>query len=155
MALILTGTYEVKLDAKQRLAIPSKLRDRMGKDESLFATLGEGYRIWLYPASAFIKRFEALEDSEAEDDDLLDYQRLFLANSTEVDLDAQGRIRLPESLLNRVNLDKELTVIGNLDHLEIFDRKDWQKFQKETDAKIKDNPGMLMDPRRLARRRRD
>ena len=42
--------------------------------------------------------------------------------TTSMDVDSAGRIGLSESLRKQANLDREVTVVGNYDHLEVWDR---------------------------------
>ena len=51
------------------------------------------------------------------------------AGSTdECEIDKQGRLQLPSKLLVRENLGKEITIVGAIDHLEIWDRARWNEY---------------------------
>jgi MraZ protein len=52
-------------------------------------------------------------------------QRLFFGGAAEDTPDKQGRVLLPAHLVRYGSLSKDVTVIGNNDHLEIWDRAAW------------------------------
>lgn len=47
-----------------------------------------------------------------------------------VDPDSQGRVVIPERLLKRAGIGKEITLLGVHDHLEIWNRADYDAFQE-------------------------
>jgi MraZ protein len=156
-ALIFTGTYEHSIDAKNRLAIPAELRDQLldaYREKSLdpvffYVTIGDGKALRLYTEEAFEQRAAELDRSEWETDELLEYEELLFSMSRRVELDKQGRIRLPEQLLAQVGLGSEVVLIGVKDHIQIRDRKTWQEHVHEVLGR---NPGILRNPRRAMKR---
>jgi len=58
---------------------------------------------------------------------LLAYAQLKFALASRVEWDSQGRVVLPEKLLKRAELGKEVTLIGMQDHLELWNRSDWDQ----------------------------
>lgn len=161
-AVVFTGTYEHAIDAKNRLAIPSEIRATIaraaavGQDpidlkaigQALFVTLGEG-ALCLYTEQAFEKRAEELDRSEQDPDQLLNYERFFYSLSKRVELDKQGRIRLPDDLIEMAQLKSEVVLIGVKDHLEVRDRQTWKDFRDEM---LRTQPGMLVNPRRAMKK---
>ncbi len=155
--MVFTGTYEHTIDAKNRLAIPSDIRamlhdrgDSSGQKASyLYVTLGEGNALCLYTEQGFELRAVELDRSELESDQLLAYERVFFSLAKRVEIDKQGRIRLPESLLKMTNFSSEVVLIGVKDHLEIHDRQTWQDHIKQI---LTAQPQILMNPRRAMKR---
>jgi len=41
--------------------------------------------------------------------------------------DAQGRVVVPEKIIKRTNLGKELTLVGAGDHIAVWNRADWER----------------------------
>ncbi len=154
--MVFTGTYEHSIDAKNRLAIPSKVRSQIqravgaGKDDalSLVVTLGEGGCLCLYTEPNFEKRAEQLDESPLDADELLAYERLLFSLAETVEIDKQGRARLPETLLRRTELGSDVVLIGVKDHLEVRDRQSWLAHVEE---QLRNNPSVLMNPRRAMR----
>lgn len=158
--MVFTGTYEHSIDAKHRLAIPSDVRaqvvealpaERRRKSEPvyLYVTLGEGQSLCLYTESGFEQRARELDQSELEAEELLEYERLMFSLSKRVEIDPQGRVRLPDNLLKMADLNADVVLIGAKDRLEIRDRQVWQRYVQEVLAK---RPQMLVNPRRAMRK---
>jgi len=134
----LTGTYERNLDDKQRLAVPKKLRDQFGEPEcnSLFVAPGTEKSLTLYSPAAFNALAQKLAEKATNRLDVRNYLRLFYARAEEVPFDAQGRIRLPERLMEFAALKKDLVLLGVHDHAEIWDKQLWDEFLKATSPRF-------------------
>jgi MraZ protein len=61
-------------------------------------------------------------------------QRYFFAHAVTADLDKQGRMVLPANLLETVGIEREVTVTGVYDHLEIWDRARWREHRHELEG---------------------
>src|SRR5688572_29377550 len=99
--MTLTGTYTRTLDDKQRLAVPKRLREQIGGGEikALFVTPQTNHSLGLYSPEAFDRLAKRLEERSSSGADYRNYLRLFYARAEEVELDSQGRIRIPERLV--------------------------------------------------------
>jgi len=155
--LIFTGTYEHTIDQKQRLAIPAPLRatirrvlgDAIGDDPKasgavLYVVPTEVDALSLYTEPAFERLAAALDDSPLDAQELLDYERRLYSQTHQVEIDKQGRIRLPESLIQKAGLGSEIVLLGVKDRIEVRDKavwlaKDGQGFEQ--------NPGLWVNPR--------
>jgi len=157
--LVFTGTYEHTIDGKQRVAIPAGFRRKMARDQRdpdeplcMYVTLGEQQCLCLYTEDGFEQRARELDSSDLDATELLEYERILFSQSALVELDKQGRVRLPEHLLRRTNLGTEVVLIGVKDHVEIRDRQTWQT---HLDTALQQRPDLLMNPRRAMRRPQD
>ena len=158
--MVFTGTYEHSIDSKNRLAIPSEIRGQVAKAAAgrspkneihLYVTLGEGQALCLYTEEDFEKRAAELDHSELEPQDLLAYERLMYSLARRVELDKQGRVRLPENLLALSRLGADVVLMGVKDHLEIRDRQTWQAHVQQ---KLAQEPHLLVNPRQAMRKTR-
>ena len=159
--MVLTGTYEHSIDAKNRLAIPAPIRSQIqrsvgaveGDAVSLYIIPGNedagGPCLCMYTESAFERRAAELDESEQDPDEVLDYETMFFSMATRVEIDKQGRIRLPENLISDSDLTSDVVILGVKDHLQIRDRKTWKQYIAQ---RLKENPGLLRNPRRMMRR---
>jgi len=120
---------------------------RPGQSESvhLFVTLGEGQALCLYTEERFEQRAAELDHSELDSDQLLGYERLMFSLAKRVEMDKQGRVRLPENLLKMAKLDPDVVLIGVKDHLEIRNRQAWYTHVQQM---LELQPQILMNPRR-------
>ena len=154
--MVFTGTYEHSIDTKNRLAIPSDVRALLQKESgrskpiTLFVTLGEGHALCLYTEAGFEQRASELDHSSLDTDQLLAYERLMFSLAKRVDVDKQGRIRLPDNLLKMSGVGSDVVLIGVKDHLEIRDRQAWQTHVQQM---LELQPQVLMNLRRAMGRK--
>ncbi len=134
----LTGTYERSLDDKLRLAVPKRLRDEFQEGEitSLYAAPGIDRCIALYSPTGFQKFAQKLEQQPAYRTDVRSYARLFYAQSEKLDLDSQGRVRIPERLAKMIGLQREVVLIGVNDRAEIWDQAVWNEYLAKLSPEI-------------------
>ena len=62
--------------------------------------------------------------------------RFIFAGATETDVDKQGRIMLPQPLIEHASLGREVVVAGIRDHVEIWDRTAWRKQLEEVEGSV-------------------
>lgn len=160
--MVFTGTYEHTIDAKNRLAIPSEIRSQIqrsvgvGETDAIVlyvmpgeaGTAGDG-SLALYTEEAFERLADRLDDSQLDADALLVYEQLMYSMSRRVEIDKQGRVRLPDTMLKQSGLGSEVVLLGVKDHLEIRDREAWNAQVLQL---LQQRPGLLMNPRRALRR---
>ncbi len=70
-------------------------------------------------------------------------QRLLIGHATELDMDAQGRILLPNMLREFAGLNKKAVIIGQGKKLEIWDEDTWSVNQEEWVAAVQADEGEL------------
>lgn len=123
------GHYEHSLDSKNRLNVPARFR-------SAFAD-GLVLAKWLDPCVAVFtpSGFDEFNDSFVADMHPLsqgrrDLTRFFSGGSFDADLDSAGRVTLNQVLIDYAGLSKEVVVVGNRDHLEIWDKARWAEDQE-------------------------
>ncbi|MFN3234700.1 MAG: division/cell wall cluster transcriptional repressor MraZ [Gammaproteobacteria bacterium] len=123
------GINAVNIDAKGRLSIPAKYRDRI-KSEALgrlVATIDtDEHCLLLYPLPAW----EAIEGKLARlpsfNAQARRIQRLLMGHATEADMDSQGRILLPPLLREYAGLEKKVILLGQGNKFEIWSESGWQ-----------------------------
>jgi MraZ protein len=130
---VFRGVSIVNLDAKGRLAIPSKHRERLQEtcDSHLVVTVDRDRCLLLYPEPEWEiieRKFAALP---ALDPTARSLQRLYVGNAQEVDVDAQGRILLPQHLRDFASLDKRVAFVGQGIKFELWDEQAWNARNEE------------------------
>ncbi len=126
------GEYAYSIDAKGRLNFPAKFRDEMG--ERFVVTRWLDGCLVAFPLEEFAQVADAFaQKGMAKSRDI---QRFLFAAAEEVVPDKQGRILLPAVLRRHAGLEKEVTIIGNRNHAEIWDTAAWQAYNQklETDS---------------------
>lgn len=132
--MALTGTYLRNLDEKFRVAVPKRLRDQFAEDPltNLYVSPGTDRSLALYSPREFERLADRLTANSSHRPDFRNYLRLFYARTECVPLDSQGRIRIPEWLVQLADLKKDLVLLGVHDHAEIWDSALWKQFLEQT-----------------------
>ena len=149
--MLFVGTYEHSVDAKNRLAIPSDVREMLDgakKGDALYAVILEGPTLCLYTQEDFEKRSIQLDESQRPAEEVLLYEQMFYSLAQRLEIDKQGRVRLPERLINLAKVGRDVVIIGVKDHLQVHDRERWQK---QMDKMLDERPDLLMNPRLVMR----
>ena len=117
----MTGEYQHTLDAKGRLSIPARLREDLG--ETFYVTLSMDKCLSAYSAESwqeFSDKVNAMPYVKQRK------MRPLFAHASKCELDAQGRILLPQNLRDYAGLTKNVTVVGCNNHAEFWDSDSWQ-----------------------------
>ena len=136
---ILVGEYELTIDEKNRLSIPSDIRKSLQPDrdgEKFYVVVGSNKRPWLYPELYWKELARQLEQSIATDDEVLEFEQMMFARARPVEWDNQFRVLLPDKTLKRTGVGREVTLIGVRDHLELWNRSDWDAREEELAARM-------------------
>ena len=124
------------LDAKGRLALPAVLRRAFGEHgvESIVLTFHKG-AIWGWTTADFESSVEApLAAADPFNEEVMDFVHSILAPAQDVEVDRQGRVRVPQLLRDLAGLDKEVVVSSVLNRIEIWDRETWEsRFRQSLD----------------------
>ncbi len=140
--MIFTGYYEHSIDAKNRLAIPSKIRGQLNArkvGKALVLVPGQPPNtLWLYTQHQFEQLAGQVDSALIPDDDRLPWEQVFFSLAEYLEPDTQGRILLPERMLARAGLERDVVICGVRDHLEIWPRqafeeiinKSWQNYRE-------------------------
>lgn len=115
---MLIGEYRHNIDDKGRLIIPSKFRDELGPEFIL--TRGLDGCLFIYSMDKWNNIISKLEKLPFTKKDARTFMRFFLSSATVCCLDKQGRININISLINYAKIQKECTIIGVNDRLEIW-----------------------------------
>ena len=124
-----TGQFTFSIDSKNRINIPAPLRKQFSKkDKKTFVvTRGVDQCAWIYP----ISEWNFIQNELTQLSSLSKTNRIFLRNHLRhaniIKFDSQGRFVLPQSLINYSSIDKDVTIIGVLNKIEIWNPKLLQK----------------------------
>jgi MraZ protein len=126
---VLMGHAPAKIDEKGRLKVPSNFRkiieDRYGPD--FFITSTDGERALVYPLPVwyeFQSRLAKVPSTSIAKVKLLERVNYFGQVST---VDAQGRLLVPAVLRNVAQIAEDVVVIGNQDHLIVWNEERIQR----------------------------
>lgn len=130
------GSYTHNLDGKGRLVIPSKMRDELGG--KAYILKGFDGALSIYKEIDFENLIKELKSLPFSKKNSRAYLRVQLASACELDIDKQGRALLPTQLLNKYQIGKEVIVIGALDHIEVWNKKDYEAYEANADSSFEE-----------------
>lgn len=127
-----TGTFEHTLDAKGRVSLPSKIRRSLPQTVKTVLSLDKG-SVYVFSPKAYKAWVESFFPNGMNPKSVADVrlkQRL-MAFSEDADIDSAGRIGISAKLRSIVGLEKDVTITGCDDHLEIVDRAKFSALEDE------------------------
>jgi len=142
------GVTNLNLDAKGRLQVPVKHRERL-RDSSgarLVVTINPRERcLWLYPENEWREIERKVAKLPTLKGPNLMMQRLLLGHAQEVDMDSQGRMLLSAELREYSGLEKRVAMVGEGHKFELWDadqwlekREEWLKQASEDNSELSD-----------------
>ncbi len=134
------GEYIHTLDNKDRFILPAKFRDKLKtlEEKKLYITRGLDGCLSLYAKKAWKQLEEKLESLSFTKQQSRSFNRLLFSGASEIDVDAQGRIILPEYLKEFAQIKREIVIIGVVNRIEIWDKNSWNKFYQENRKKFEE-----------------
>jgi len=133
---MLLGEHEHALDDKNRLTLPARQRDQLG--DRVVVTRGLDGCLYVYAAAEWAKLAERVGTLDALSREARTMQRFFFASAMDAELDKQGRIVIPATLLESAGIGRDVTVAGIYDHLEIWDRAAWRDQRQTVEGSAED-----------------
>ena len=123
------GASKVTLDAKGRLAIPSRFREHLSTraDGRLVATVDRAGCLLIYPQPEwedFARRLNALPSMKPQ---VREFQRVVLGNATDLEMDGQSRVLISRALREYAELDKQAMLVGQGKKFELWDEERWSQ----------------------------
>ena len=125
-----TGNAEATIDAKGRLAIPAKFRNRLVQEKdgvNWVCVPWPGGVLRVYTEREFERLASQGVSSLTPGDELASLQSTLYGMAETLEPDSTHRIAIPKGLQERVGLGSDVMVVGAKDRLEIHDRKTWQE----------------------------
>jgi len=127
------GASKVSLDAKGRLAIPSRYRERIASraEGHLVATVDRDYCLLIYPLPDWEEIERKLVRLPTLNRQVRRLQRLMVGYATELEMDGHGRILVPRELREFAGLDRSAMLIGQGNKFELWDEERWNTRRDE------------------------
>ncbi len=123
---MLLGEYRHNVDVKGRVSVPSKFRDDLG--QSFVVTKGLDNCLFMYSKAEWETFEEKLKQLPLTNADARTFIRFFFAGATEVEVDKQGRINIPQVLRDYDGIKKDVVIAGVATRAEIWDSEAWDKY---------------------------
>jgi MraZ protein len=123
----LLGQHRYQLDAKGRIALPAKFREAF--ERGVYLTLGQDGCLFAFPEEEWRRRSDEVRSAPLSGSEARAYGRMFFGNAEGVELDAQGRLVIPQRLRNQIRLGREAVVVGVSERLEIWAADAWDRYE--------------------------
>ena len=119
------GEYKPNITEGSRIALPKKLRDQI-RGEDLILSKGFEKCIFVYDKEDWAQEANKQVENPITDQKTREIKRYMYAGAAEASIDPQGRVVLSASLKKYAGIEKNTTVIGAGDHIEIWDTDSWE-----------------------------
>lgn len=137
------GEFQHNIDAKGRIIIPAKLREDLGS--KFVITRGLDGCVFGYPLDNWEKIQEKLKQLPLAKKEARAFTRFFYSAAAEAEIDKQGRINIPTTLVNYANLEKECLVLGVSDRIEIWSKEKWENVSSEIEESFEEIAEDMLD----------
>jgi MraZ protein len=126
---VFRGINGLNIDAKGRIAMPTRYRERLllNNHDSVIITIDTEERcLLMYPAPEWEEIERKLASLPSFQPAARRIQRLLIGHATDVEMDAQGRLLLPQMLRDYAGLDKRAVLVGQGKKFELWDETHWE-----------------------------
>jgi MraZ protein len=130
---MLIGEYTHSIDEKNRISLPVKFREKMGK--KVVVTPGLDHCLFVFTPKEWEKISQKLAEASLGQADNRSFSRFMFGGAIEADIDTIGRILVPDFLQSWANLKGKVAVVGVQSRVEIWNDKEWEKYKKGVEGK--------------------
>ncbi len=140
---MLIGRHDSKIDEKNRISFPKKFRSILG--DNLIVTQGFESSLIVISKDQLRILLEGTKGRPIINKQAREIERFLLGSAEEVILDQKGRFILPEHLKRYANLTQEVSCLGIIRYVQIWDKKRWEKHNQELIKQIEPITEKLSD----------
>ncbi len=141
----LLGEFKCRLDAKGRLKLPSDLLRQLGedKDDCFILKRGEDKCLVLYPNKVWEEKTKLVNQLNTLIKVEREYRRAFMRKARYVETDSSDRINIPDSMLKYAEIEREVTVLGLGDEIEIWAQDIYEEDEMRDEQILKEAPDTI------------
>ena len=127
-----TGEYSYTVDPKSRVNIPAKFRQALSpeNDNSFAITKGMDQCIWVYPLVEWNKVLTKLREQSSSQVNRA-FTREYSRFASTVSYDKQGRILLSREMMDYAKIDRQVTIIGLINKIEVWNPSLLKNFDQQ------------------------
>lgn len=130
------GSFERSLDDKNRLVLPSKLREDLGV--KVFIMKGYDGALSIYQEVEFSRLVNQINSLPFNEKNSRDFLRVQLASVCQLDVDKAGRVQIPTQLISKYHISKDVLVLGAGDHIEVWDKKFYSEYMEAAESSFEE-----------------
>ncbi|MEQ1506072.1 MAG: hypothetical protein ABMB14_27820 [Myxococcota bacterium] len=134
----------VTIDEKGRLALPAPIRRALEQQEQKMLVLAFSRgAVWGWTSQHYETEVESrMMSQDPFSTEVLDFAHSMMSTAQDVELDGQGRIRIPQPLRELAGLGKDCVVHVLLGRIEIWDQVAWDRRFQESLHRVRNQAGM-------------
>ena len=142
MDAVFQGAAEISLDAKGRLTVPTRHRDGLqsSPDRKLVLTAHPHRCLLLYPAQAWAPNRSRIMAFSSFDAQSSLWKRLLVGYAEDLELDTAGRVLISPALRKFAGIDRQVMMVGQGSHFEIWDVVAWERQLARLDTEAQTLP---------------
>lgn len=125
------GTFNRSLDNKNRIIVPSKLRDALGS--KFYMTIGLEGAIELRSEKTFNDFISILNAQSNFSIEARKIKRAWLGNTQEIEVDSQGRFIVPKTYIEKATIQKDVVLVGIGDLVELWSLEKYNEYNENLD----------------------
>lgn len=125
------GEFRHNIDTKGRIIVPAKFREVLGG--TFVLTRGLDQCLFGYPMDEWKIIEEKIKALPLTKKDARAFARFFFSGATECEIDKQGRINIPSTLIQYGKLEKECVILGVSNRIEIWNEEIWENYFAESE----------------------
>jgi MraZ protein len=133
-----SGEFRFSLDSKKRINIPSAMRKMLAPEAEGVLVFTRGFEgcVYVYPNDEWKRLTKKLNSLDSFNVKVRDFIRLFVGPSYKTAMDTQGRVLLPDTVLEMAKIVKDILLLGSLNKWELWNPDLYMKYMQEN------NPSM-------------
>jgi len=133
-----SGEFRITLDPKKRINIPAAVRKILPaeSDGKLVFTRGFEGCVFMFPGIEWKRLTEKLMTLNSFDVNVRNFTRVFVGSAHTISMDSQGRVLLPESIIEMASINKDILLQGSLNKWEVWNPELYQNYLTSNNIKI-------------------
>ncbi|MDF2926414.1 MAG: cell division protein MraZ [Paenibacillaceae bacterium] len=137
------GEYQHTIDEKGRLTIPAKFRDAL--HPTFVVTRGRDNCLSVYTMDEWRLLEQKVKELSMMKAEMRAFSRMLFSGATECELDKQGRVNIPNTLVEHAKLDKDCVVVGVSSKVEIWSKDLWTAYSQSAEESFNEIADSLID----------
>ena len=135
------GQFRHNLDDKGRLVVPTKFREKLTAGAVI--TIGYDGCLTIYTADGWKQCVDNLLSKPMTNVAVRRTMRSLTGNASDIELDKSGRVKIPDYLLDRAHITKDVTIVGLGSVIEVWATEEWEKEQALDQDEFESNAEQL------------
>jgi len=144
---VFRGSYDHTIDGKGRLSIPARFREELAKRQVATLVLTTDDRcIWAFPMDEWERLEERLRQPPHLSPDMRHIRRMLVGNAKDCAVDRVGRTLVPPELRESAGLERQVTLVGNLEYFEIWNRERFVGYRQDHHGRLDELTSKVREP---------